>query len=183
VRVFAIAMMLGLCTLVNSESISAQVLSPGQTVGNGSAIAPAAGEQEAFGINGPTNPEAFPSRTTRRNRFSGIGESFLQTTSPTRESSPATVAPPPPPISTPQFRSPKLQSAFSEFRLTPALEYNTPTFSSTTQRSWSSGLQTPAFSSSPAQFEETPSFSKRPALNEQMNFNQIDYKGLDKSRW
>jgi len=184
-KVYQIVPLLLICALTQLYSAHAQVIqSQSQTVGNGSAIAPSAGEQEAFGITSASTEEDFPSRHMRRGQQSGIGSSFLQTTSPTSEGSPAAVRLTPAPISSPQFRLPKLQSAFQEFRLTPALDNNTPTFfAGTTRPSRIFELQTPAFTSTTPQFEEVPSFSKRPAFNDQMQFNQIEYKGLEKSRW
>src|SRR5277367_6780075 len=165
-RIYWMTLLLVVVTITPSNLASAQVIQgPRQTVGNGSTISPSAGEQEAFGIASPSIQDDFPSRHMRRSQQSGIGSSFLQTTSPTSESSPARVRLTPTPISSPQFRLPKLQSAFQEFRLNPALDNNTPTFlGNTGQSSSSSALQTPTFSSSPPQFEEVPSFSKRPAL-------------------
>ena len=155
-----------------------------QTVGNGSAIAPSAAQRENYGINSPqslTNQTLFVSRHNRRGNNSGIGSSFLGTTSPTAEGSPATR-----PVSvysvlqsSEQFRLPKLESAFSQSSFNPALE----TFSPALPRlpKVSNALSSPMINNinfgnqfNSSALENVPSFSKQPSLTEKMQFSSFD---------
>jgi hypothetical protein len=162
-----------LTVTVTSPNIScAQVLPTRETVGNGSVIAPAAGAREPYGINNaPPTPE-FLTRQFKRGQFSGIGESFLQTTSPTSESSPARAVPVrAPAISTSQFRLPKVESAFPEFRLSPALGENTTTFSKLKIESPAAPApEAPSFVAPSQSTEYIPSFNKKPSISDQIEF-------------
>jgi hypothetical protein len=153
------------------------------SVGNGSAIAPSAGQLENYGVNSqsPTaNQNSFVTRHNRRGNNPGIGSSFLGTTSPTPEGSPATrPLTPSAPVSTMQFRSPKLESSFSQNSFNPALESFTPALPNLPRAS--NALSSPATSAStfgnrfgsPA-LENIPSFNKQPSLTDKMQFNSFD---------
>jgi hypothetical protein len=96
----------------------------GQTVGNGTVFAPPAGARESYGINAPQQTtESFPTRHSSGGNGSGIGSSFIGTTSPTSESSPATSRPAFVADTVIQFHLPKLDSGASTVQaVNPALE-------------------------------------------------------------
>ncbi len=155
-----------------------------QTVGNGSAIAPSAGQLGNYGINAaPTTgtQSTFRTRHYRRGNNSGIGNSFLGTTSPTSESSPATnpVSVPTAAQSTTQVRLPKLESAFSESTPNPAFESFTPALphlpgSSSALSSPVTSAKTFGTQSDSAALENLPSFNKQPSLTDKMQFGSFD---------
>lgn len=159
-----------------------------QTVGNGSAIAPSASQRENYGVNSQptssTNQNSFVTRHNRRGNNPGIGSSFLGTTSPTSEGSPATrpVAGYSAPVQAAQFRLPKLESAFSESSYNPALESFSPAVPTLPRTS--SALNNP-LNNSPtfgSQFgsqgiESIPSFNRQPSLTDKMQFNSFDSFG------
>lgn len=165
--------------LCSATSISAQ------TVGNGSTIGPSAAERENYGVNSQpissTNQNSFVTRHNRRGNNPGIGSSFLSTTSPTSEGSPATrpVAVYSAPQSAEQFRLPKLESAFSGSSYNPALESFSPALPRLPRTSSALSSPTnnnPSFGSqfgSPA-LENVPSFNKQPSLTDKMQFNSFD---------
>jgi hypothetical protein len=150
-----------------------------QTVGNGTVMAPSAGEREAYGLNStplPGGTGAFPTHHYR-SESSGIGGSTVGTTSPTSESSPAVVVPQLVQTSAKQFQLPRLDSSFGESVGSPALVQFTPALP-TAPRSNAlvSPLSNSAFGSdfsNSHSLENLPSFSRRPSLMHQMQFDQF----------
>jgi hypothetical protein len=157
------------------------------SVGNGSAIAPSAGRLENYGVNSQSpsaNQDSFVSRHNRRGNNPGIGSSFLGTTSPTPEGSPATrpVTIPSAPVSAMRFRSPKLESSFSQDSFNPALESFTPALPNLPRGSNALSSPVTGASTFASQFgspalENVPSFNKQPSLTDKMQFNSFDSFG------
>jgi len=152
-----------------------------QTVGNGSSIAPSAGQREAYGINEIQENQsetAFATRHFKRGNDTGIGGSFIGTTSPTSESSPAQQSPAPQSAAAMQFRLPKLESAFSTAPSNPALQSFTPALPSLPERSALTNpmMRPKLFDSefSRSGLESLPSFSRRPSLFDKMQFGKFD---------
>ena len=149
-----------------------------QTVGNGSSIAPSAGQRESYGINVTQSDgaqTAFSTRHYNRGNDSGIGGSFIGTSSPTSESSPALPAPAPIQTSPMQFRLPKLESAFSQATTNPALQPFTPALPSLPRSTALTGpLTRPLWQSG---IENLPSFNKQPSLLDKMQFGNFDSFG------
>lgn len=144
-----------------------------QTVGNGTVFVPPAGAREAYGINAPQeNPITYPTRHSLGGNGSGIGTSFIGTTSPTSESSPATTRPSFVADTTVQFHLPKLDSTFASQSTTPALQ----TFSPALPRLPGLGINSSPWADpliKPNSFqplEELPSFSKKPSVTDWMRF-------------
>ena len=161
-----------------------QATAQSTSVGNGSAIAPSAGQQGDYGVNSQsstTNQNSFVTRHNRRGDNPGIGSSFLGTTSPTAEGSPAIrpFAAPSAPESAMQFRSPKLESSFSQDSFNPALESFTPALPNLPRAS--NALSSPVTSAptfgnqfGSSALENVPSFNKQPSLTDKMQFNSFD---------
>ncbi len=165
-----------LCVLLWLIAVPASLA---QAVGNGSSIAPSAGEREAYGVNDPQSSQAetaFATRHYSRGNATGIGGSFLGTTSPTSESSPALPAPTSQPLPRVQFRLPNLDSAFPAAN--PALQTFTPALPSLPRNSaLTSPVTNPELYSSSfshSSVEALPSFSKRPSVFDTMQFNKFD---------
>jgi hypothetical protein len=150
-----------------------------QTVGNGTIIAPAAGARESYGINSPPeiggSASAFPTRHYGRGNNSGIGGSFIGTTSPTSESSPAQAQASYVPAKTVQFHLPKLDSGFNETTSSPALERLTPAMPSMPRSSaLNNPIATPSFAGdSNNALERLPSFSRQPSAIDKLQFDQF----------
>jgi len=145
-----------------------------QTVGNGTVFAPAAGAKEGYGINSSDQGTAlsYPSLHTRGGNGSGIGSSFIRTTSPTAESSPAVSRPSFVADTAQQFHLPKLDSGFSAAPGTSALEMFNPAVPKLPR---SSALIDPLANpfTKPNTFqplEELPSFSKKRSVTDWMQF-------------
>lgn len=152
----------------------ATVPASGQTVGNGTVFAPPAGAKEGYGINSDDQGSApnYPSTHTRGGNGSGIGSSFIGTTSATAESSPAVSRPSFVADTAVQFHLPKLDSGFSEVSSNPALQMFNP---SVPRLPRSSALVDPLANpfNKPDTFrplEELPSFNKKRSVTEWMQF-------------
>ncbi len=155
--------------------------SQSNTVGNGSSIGPSAGELENYGINGLQSTQTrspFPSRHHRL-QGTGIGNSFIGTTSPTSEGTPATklVIPIPPSMITAQSRLPKLDSTFPD-TTNPATQSFTPALPALPR---SSALSSPL--SRPTSFDSTvsssgvqnmPSLGGQGSLTDQLRFDSFN---------
>ncbi|HEY9733130.1 MAG TPA: hypothetical protein V6C89_14530 [Drouetiella sp.] len=145
-----------------------------QTVGNGTIFAPPAGAREAYGINSPQDLTVnFPTRHSLGGNGSGIGTSFIGTTSPTSESSPATTRPSFVADTTTQFHLPKLDSDSMTVTLTnPALQSfssSMPSMSGLNARPnpWADPLTKP---NSFQPLEELPSFNKKKSVTDWMRY-------------
>jgi hypothetical protein len=160
-----------------------------QTVGNGTVIPLSAGEREPYGVNaGQQNADVtsaavggFATRHYKRGGGSGIGGSFIGTTSPTSESSPAVVRPVAVPATMQQFHLPRLQSAFSETEVNPALKTVSPALPAVP----STGVVASPYSSFARQtstigVEELPSFSRRESPISRMQFSRFGFGDLTK---
>jgi len=152
----------------------------GQTVGNGTIIPLSAGERESYGVNSvQPNPSAdavggFATRHYKRGGASGIGGSFIGTTSPTSESSPAAVRPIAAPTTRQEFRLPRLQSSFSLGQTNPALKTVSPALPGLPGSSaLTSPFSTFAGQTSTIGVEELPSFSRRESPISKMQFNRF----------
>jgi hypothetical protein len=149
------------------------VLAQAPTVGNGSAIVPSASRMEKYGINGlqETGAEAiYSTRHYRRENRSGIGGSFLQTASPTSESSPAMISPSASPtlrIHTNTIRSANIEPIYSSNINSPALQSFSANNMSESRALSSPTASPPSFSNS--QIESLSSFNKRPSALDQFN--------------
>jgi hypothetical protein len=173
---FVIALTIYLCTIANAYGQS--------SVGNGSSIAPAAGQQGNYGINNPSAVGVdYRTRHFRRRDNTGIGSSFLGTTSPTSEGSPAlrSVSPATTQTSALQFRLPKLESIFPESNINPALNSFSPALPELPR---SSALSSPTMNVSSfrkdfsdSTQETVPSFSRSPSFSDKMQFNSFDSSG------
>ncbi len=151
------------------------------SVGNGSSIAPAAGQTGNYGINSPSQAGVeYRTRHFRRRDNTGIGSSFIGTTSPTSEGSPALrpATPIAAPTSALQYRLPKLESIFPEANNNPALDTFSPALP---QLPRSSALTSPTMNVSSFQREfststqdDLPSFSRVPSLSDKMQFSSFD---------
>ncbi len=159
------------------------VLAQTSTVGNGSAIAPSASELSDFGLNGMQSSSSnadYSTRHYRRHNESGIGGSFIGTTAPTSESSPALkVSPSSPEISSIKtFRLPKLDSGLINENSNPALESYTPALPSTPARSAlvSPITTAPSFRADSANLgvENLSSFSNRSSFMNSVQPSNID---------
>jgi hypothetical protein len=155
----------------------------GASVGNGSIISPAAGQLEDYGINGmqPSNlGTEYSTRHYHQGNYSGIGGSFLETTSPTSESTPATqsATPTATPTSAIQFHLPKLDSGFSDLNTSPALQSFTSASPALPRASEVNGLmnQSPSFPSDSSHLglETLPSFNKQSSLIDKLQFSNFD---------
>jgi hypothetical protein len=151
------------------------------TVGNGSVIAPAPGELQPYGVNGMvTNTEgAFPTRHFRMTNSPGIGGSFLQTTSPTSESSPAVVIPSPnSTIVKSEYRSPSLERAYSGQSINPALRQISPALPAFPRSSALTNPLTnpPSLSAESSRLgtESLPSFQRQRFIQDRMEFDQFN---------
>ncbi len=151
------------------------------TVSNGSSIAPSSGQLENYGLNALQSGQtesAFPTRHYRL-QGTGIGSSFIGTTSPTSESTPATktVNPLPTRVTAPQFRLPKLDSTFPDIN-NPAVQTFTPTVPRQPHTSaLSSALyKSTSFDSTPSGLglETLPSFSSGRSMTDQMQFDSFN---------
>ncbi|HEY9756096.1 MAG TPA: hypothetical protein V6C97_13095 [Oculatellaceae cyanobacterium] len=150
------------------------------TVGNGTVFAPTLGESGPYGLNTPAagaTDTGFLTRHSRRVAETGIGNSFLQTTSPTSESSPAVEVVSPQAARTSQIRLPKLESAFGSNFSSPALDVFAPALPHIPQ---SAALSAPStaqrdFGYQPQQLESLPSFSRRNSVMDQMNFGKLNF--------
>ena len=151
-----------------------QAWSQQTTVGNGTVMAPTSGELEPYGVKSPevSSQSEFSTRHFRRGNSSGIGGSFLQTTSPTSESSPAVHQIDQQAVRTSQIRLPNLESSVTPNAYSPALDIFTPALPHTPR---SSALSAPT--ASPAQFnsnnsglEDLPSFSRNQSFMDKMKF-------------
>lgn len=148
-----------------------------QTVGNGTVMAPSAGEREAYGINAAPSAGgsgAFPTHHYRT-QSSGIGGSTVQTTSPTSESSPAQVIPQFHNTAQ-QFHLPSLQSNFGQTLGSPALDELTPALPARPRSTaLVSPLSTQSFGATYTNnsLENLPSFSRRPSFMNQMQFDRF----------
>jgi len=165
-----------LMIVITASTLASAAVSPasGQTVGNGTVFAPAAGAREGYGINSSDQTTApdYPSMHTRGGNGSGIGSSFIRTTSPTAESSPAVSQPSFVADTVQQFHLPKLDSGFSETLGNPALQMFNPAVPKLPR---SSALVDPLTNpfNKPDTFrplEELPSFSKKRSVTEWMQF-------------
>jgi hypothetical protein len=145
-----------------------------QTVGNGTVFAAPSGAKEGYGINSADSRSSmsFPSRHSSGGNGSGIGSSFIGTTAPTSESSPAISRPAFVPDTVVQFHLPKLDSAFSQSTVTPALQIFSPSLPSMPRSSaLSNPLTNPLAKPNTFQpLEELPSFSKKRSVTDLMRF-------------
>ncbi len=151
------------------------------SVGNGSSIAPAAGQQGNFGINSPTQGGVeYRTRHFRRRDNTGIGSSFIGTTSPTSEGSPALRPTSPATMRTSamRFRLPKLESIFPEANVNPALDSFSPALP---QLPEGNVLTSPAINVSSfgheyssSDLETTPYSKSTPSLTDKLQFNSFD---------
>lgn len=159
------------------------------SVGNGSVIAPAPGELQPYGVNGmATNATgAFPTRHFRVTNSPGIGGSFLETTSPTSESSPAIVIPPPTygQVKT-QYRSPSLERAYTSEAINPALKSITPALPAFPKSSALTNPMTspPSLSAENSRLgaESLPSFQRQRSILDRMDFDQFNHFDFGPSR-
>lgn len=147
------------------------------TVGNGTVFAPTLGESGPYGLNSPATDTGFLTRHSRREAQTGIGNSFLQTTSPTSESSPAVKVVSPQAARTSQIRLPQLESAFGSNFSSPALDVFAPALPRIPR---SAALSAPStvqrdFGYQPQQLESLPSFSRRNSVMDQMNFGKLNF--------
>jgi hypothetical protein len=171
-RSFVVEFFLFTATLAAPNFSCAQVQTTKETVGNGSVIVSPTRARGSTDLDSASPAPEFLSRQFKRGQFSGIGESFLQTTAPTSESSPARAVPVrAPAISSPQFRLPKLESAFPEFRLNPALGESTTNFSKLRIENPTSPVpEAPSFVAPSQSTEYIPSFNKKPSISDQIEF-------------
>lgn len=144
------------------------------TVGNGTTFTPPAGAQESYGIrdNSLTSEPSFTTRHYNRSNDLGIGGSFIGTTSPTSESSPAVstqVATPP----VQQFRLPRLDSSFKQVVFSPALQSSVSPALPMSPRSTAleSAVKTSPQSTSTQFVESLPSFNTKQSVTDQIDFN------------
>ncbi len=167
---------LGICFLAWQLLAGSAPSSAQQTVGNGTVMAPSAGQREAYDLNNAetSGQSDFATRHFRRGTSAGIGGSFLQTTSPTSESSPAMRQIDQQPQTANQIRLPVIQSSFSATTINPALNSFTPALP---QAPSSSALIAPSTGAAPfgsqrsgGALEELPSFSRKQSLMDQMRF-------------
>jgi len=151
------------------------------SVGNGSSIGPSAGQLENYGINGLQSVRAESAFPTRHYRLqgTGIGSSFIGTTSPTSESTPATksVAPLPARVAAPQFRLPKLDSTFPDTN-NPAMQTFTP---AVPRQPHTSALSSHVYKSTSFDsnsfglgLETLPSFASGRSMTDQMQFDSFN---------
>ncbi len=153
-------------------------------VGNGSTIGPSAGQLENYGINGMQSGGSETGYATRhyyRGNYSGIGGSFLQTTSPTSESTPAIQPATLSPTSTSamQFRLPKLDSVYLDEK-SPALQSFTiqsPAISPSAAGSPMNEISAFRAGTSNASVEAMPSFNRQQSVMDKMQFSNFDYIG------
>lgn len=144
-----------------------------QTVGNGTVFASPAGARESYGINATQeNAISYPTRHTPGGSGSGIGTSFIGTTSPTSESSPAVSRPAFVADTVQQFHLPKLDSNYSGDSTTPALQSFSPLLpklprTSALTDSWTNPFTRP---NSFQPIEELPSFSRKRSVTDLMQF-------------
>jgi hypothetical protein len=145
-----------------------------QTVGNGTIFTPAAGAKEAYGVNSAESGSSisFPTRHSSGGNGNGIGSSFIGTTSPTSESSPAVARPAFVADTVVQFHLPKLDSTFSQNTSTPALQNFSPSLPSMPRSSaLSDPLMNPLVRPNTFQpLDELPSFSKKRSVTDLMRF-------------
>jgi hypothetical protein len=173
-KLLALMLATGCCGVI-SGAVEAQ-----PTVGNGTVFAPSLGESGPYGLNVPAPgmvETGFLTRHSRRGSETGIGNSFLQTNSPTSESSPAVEVVSPQAVRTSQIRLPKLESSFGSNYNSPALDVFAPTLPHTPR---SAALSAPTtvqrdFGYQPQQLENLPSFSRRGSVVDQMNFGRINF--------
>jgi hypothetical protein len=159
------------------------------SIGNGSVIAPAPGELQPYGVNGmTTNTEgAFPTRHFRMTNSPGIGGSFLETTSPTSESSPAVLIPPANsgPVKTP-YRSPSLERAYTSEAINPALKSISPALPAFPKSSALTNPLTnpPSLSAESSRLgtESLPSFQRQRSILDRMEFDQFNRFDVSPSR-
>lgn len=168
------------CTIIGAFAQS--------SVGNGSTIAPAAGQQGNYGINATTQSRVeYPTRHFRRHDNTGIGSSFIGTTSPTSEGSPALrpTSTANAPKSAMQFHLPKLESIFPEANANPALESFSPALPRNPELSpFTSPLMSRTTSSndlSSPDLDPLPSFSRNPSMTNKMQLDSFD--SFDKSNY
>ncbi len=163
-------------SMLTSSFVNSMAVSPasGQTVGNGTYFAPAAGAKENYGVNGISQigVSSYPSLHTRGGTGSGIGSSFIDTTSSTSESSPAVSRPSFVADTVQQFHLPRLDSGFNESPGSPALLMFNPAVPRAPR---SSALVDPLAGpfAKPDTFqpiEELPSFSKKRSVTDWMQF-------------
>lgn len=151
-------------------TVSTKALS--QTVGNGTVFAPAAGAKEAYGINAAQDSGiSYPTRHSIGGVGSGIGTSFIGTTSPTSESSPAVSRQSFVADTTKQFHLPKLESIYSGASQNPALQTFNPSMptmprSTATVDTWVDPFKLNSFQP----LEELPSFNKKRSITDWMKF-------------
>ena len=163
-----------ICCGVIGGAVQAQ-----STVGNGTVFAPTLGESGPYGLNTPSGgatDTGFLTRHTRRGNETGIGNSFLQTTSPTSESSPAVEVVTPQAVRTSQIRLPQLDSSYSMNYNSPALDVFAPSLPRIPR---SAALSAPVtgprdFGYQPQQLENLPSFSRRGSVVDQLNFGRLN---------
>ncbi|MBS1952967.1 MAG: hypothetical protein JST89_02215 [Cyanobacteria bacterium SZAS-4] len=165
-----------LLSILISVFASSMAISPasGQTVGNGTYFAPAAGAKENYGVNAASQNGvvSYPSLHTRGGSGSGIGSSFVDTTSSTAESSPAVSRPAFVADTVQQFHLPKLDSAFTESLGSPALLMFNPTVPKAPRSSALVDPLTGPFAK-PNTFqpiEDLPSFNKKRSVTDWMQF-------------
>lgn len=157
--------------LIGWPGVASPVFS--QTVGNGTVFAPPAGAREAYGVNATQESNiSYPTRHSLGGNGSGIGTSFIGTTSPTSESSPATSRPAFVADTTVQFHLPKLENGFTGGTTNPALQSFNPAMPSLsgagrTTSPWADPLIKP---NTFQPLEELPSFSKKPSVTDWMHF-------------
>lgn len=157
--------------LLSLSGLNSPVFS--QTVGNGTVFAPPAGAREAYGINAPLdNSISYPTRHALGGNGSGIGTSFIGTTSPTSESSPATSRPAFVADTTTQFHLPRLESGLTGGATNPALEsFSTAMPSMSGAARLTSPWADPLIKPNTFQpLDELPSFSKKRSVTDWMHF-------------
>ncbi len=157
----------------------------GQTVGNGTVIPLSAGEREAYGVNSLQQNTAassaavggFATRHRKRGGDSGIGGSFIGTTSPTSESTPAAVRPVAVPATRQEFHLPRLPSAFSDgIQTNPALRTLSPALPAVPRAgALASPYSTFSRQTSSIGVEELPSFSRRESPINKMQFSRFGF--------
>jgi len=166
----------GFLLTLTTLSLAVMTISPGlsQTVGNGTVFSPAAGAREGYGINSTDQESAngYPSLHIRGGNGSGIGSSFIRTTSPTAESSPAVTRPAFVADTVQQFHLPKLDSGFSAAPGTPALQMFNPAVPKLPRSSaLIDPLANPFNKTNTFQpLEELPSFNKKRSVTDWMHF-------------
>jgi len=163
---FAIALAIPICAITDAPAFC-------QTVGNGTVFASPAGARESYGINAtPENAISYPTRHTSGGNGSGIGTSFIGTTSPTSESSPAVSRPAFVADTVQQFHLPKLDSYYSGDPTSPALRTFSPLLPKLPRTSALTDTWTNPFTR-PNTFqpiEELPSFSRKRSVTDLMRF-------------